>query len=456
MQIVVQILGATATTPPRRSIEGELKMLVHTSSDPEAGDTRRWQFAVASGILGWVLDAFDFFVLVFLFDTLAVHFNIKKIAIVYTLTLTLAMRPVGALLFGALADRFGRKKPLILCVLYFSTITVLTGFSPNYTFFLVMRALYGIGMGGYWGVGASYAMESAPQRLRGILSGLMQSGYPFGYLLVAVAMQTLVPAFGWRSLFLVGFGVALVIVALTVAAPESDAWKLHKTASVKTILLFTFQNIRLFSYLVILMAVMLCLSHGTQDLYPDFLRSMPWLSRGTIFNMPFLYGIPILYNIGAIGGALFFGQLSEKLGRRHSIMLALSVSLLSIYAWAFGHSAMVLLLGSFFMQAGVQGAFGVIPAHLNELSPDPVRSLFPGFVYQLGVLLTAPAVAIEYVLRDHFGYPIALTLFELCVIVLLMFLFGFGPERLGRSFRQVVLTHSDAPSVREREIGETV
>jgi SHS family lactate transporter-like MFS transporter len=399
-------------------------------------NTQRWQFAVASGILGWVLDAFDFFVLVFLFDTLAAHFNVKKVAIVYTLTLTLAMRPVGALLFGALADRFGRKKPLILCVLYFSVITVLSGFAPNYIFFLVMRGLYGIGMGGYWGVGASYAMESAPRRLRGLLSGLMQSGYPCGYLLVAVAMQTLVPAFGWRSLFLVGSIVAVVIVALTVVAPESDAWKIHQRTSVKKILASMFEHVGLFIYLVVLMAVMLSLSHGTQDLYPDFLKSMPSLSGQRVLGMQMLFGIPVIYNIGAIAGALFFGQLSEKIGRRYSIMLALVLSLLSVPAWAFGHSVLTLVLGSFFMQTGVQGAFGVVPAHLNELSPDGVRSLFPGFVYQVGVLLTAPAVAIEYLLRDHFGYPWALTMFEVCVIVLLMVLFGFGPERLGRNFRE--------------------
>jgi MFS transporter, SHS family, lactate transporter len=399
-------------------------------------NTQRWQFAVASGILGWVLDAFDFFVLVFLFDTLAAHFNVKKAAIVYTLTLTLAMRPVGALLFGALADRFGRKKPLILCVLYFSVITVLSGFAPNYIFFLVMRGLYGIGMGGYWGVGASYAMESAPRRLRGILSGLMQSGYPCGYLLVAVAMQTMVPAFGWRSLFLVGSIVAVVIIALTVVAPESDAWKIHQRTSVKKILGSMFEYVGLFIYLVVLMAVMLSLSHGTQDLYPDFLKSIPSLAGQRVLGMQMLFGIPVIYNIGAIAGALFFGQLSEKIGRRHSIILALLLSLLSVPAWAFGHSVLTLVLGSFFMQTGVQGAFGVVPAHLNELSPDGVRSLFPGFVYQVGVLLTAPAVAIEYLLRDHFGYPSALTMFEVCVIVLLMVLFGFGPERLGRNFRE--------------------
>src|SRR5579859_2594728 len=331
---------------------------VSSTSSAETS-TPGWQYAVASGILGWVLDAFDFFVLVFLFDTLADHLHVKKIQIVYTLTLTLAMRPVGALLFGALADRIGRKKPLILCIVYFSTITVLSGFAPNYTFFLITRGLYGIGMGGYWGIGASYAMESAPRRLRGVLSGMMQSGYPFGYLLVAVAMQTMVPAFGWRSLFLVGSLVTAVVVLLTLRAPESDAWKEHKSTSMRSILSATIQHRGLFVYLVILMAVMLCLSHGTQDLYPDFLKSLPFAKDGHILGMPILFGIPILYNIGAILGALVFGQLSEVAGRRRSIMLALALSLLSIPAWAFGHSIVALLIGSFFMQAGVQGAFGV-------------------------------------------------------------------------------------------------
>ena len=179
-----------------------------------------WQFAVASGVLGWVLDAFDFFVIVFLFDTLSAHLHVSKGAIVFTLTLTLAMRPVGALIFGALGDRFGRRIPLILCVVYFSTATVLSGFAPNYTTFLLLRGLYGIGMGGYWGIGASYAMESAPRRLRGLLSGLMQGGYPLGYLLAAVGMQTMAPAFGWRSMFLVGAAVTVLIVALPCWLPS--------------------------------------------------------------------------------------------------------------------------------------------------------------------------------------------------------------------------------------------
>jgi len=394
-----------------------------------------WQFAVTSGILGWVLDAFDFFVVVFLFDTLADHFHVQKKAIVWTISITLAMRPVGALIFGALADRFGRKKPLMLCVVYFSVVTILSGFSPNYTFFVVMRALYGIGMGGYWGIGASFAMENAPRSRRGLLSGMMQGGYPFGYLLAAVGMLTIMPRFGWHAMFLVGSLLAAVIVVMTSLSPESEAWKLHRMGSVATIFKTLFQHMGSFSYLLLVMVVMSCLSHGTQDLYPDFLKTLPSIQHALVLGMKPLYGIPIIYNIGAITGAVFFGNISEKIGRRYSIMAALALSLLSIPAWAFGSSIAVLVVGSYLMQTGVQGAFGVIPAHLNELSPDSVRSLFPGFVYQLGVLVASPAVSIEFLLRDHFGYPWALTLFEVIVIVLLLIIFAVGPEQRGRSFR---------------------
>ncbi len=397
-------------------------------------ETKGWKFAVVSGLLGWVLDAFDFFVVVFLFDTLAARFHVSKASVVYTLTLTLAMRPVGALFFGAIADRFGRKRPLIFCVLYFSLCTVLTGLAPNFLIFVLFRALYGIGMGGYWGIGASYAMESMPRRFRGVLSGMIQAGYPMGYLLSSVAMQTLAPVLGWRSVFFVGAPVALLIVTLTLFAPESEAWMQYRPASMKNIFASLLQHKAMFFYLLLMMSVLLCLSHGTQDLYPDFLKSVPGIAAKFVIGMKALYGIPILYNIGAIIGALFFGHLSQKMGRRNAIMLALSVSLLSIPAWAFGASLIVLVAGSFVMQAGVQGAFGVIPAHLTELSPDAVRSLFPGIVYQLGVLLAAPATAVEFMLRDHLGYPWALTVFGSGVTVLMIAIFWFGPEAHNRSF----------------------
>ena len=415
---------------------------MHIEETSQSGAPEReipgWRFAVTGAILGWVLDAFDFFVVIFLLDTLAGHLHVSKKAIVLTITATLAMRPVGALLFGALADRYGRKKPLMACVIYFSTVTVLSGFAPSYGIFLGLRALYGIGMGGYWGMGASFAMENAPRRRRGLLSGLMQSGYPFGYLLAAVAMQTLKPWLGWQAMFVVGSALALVIVVLTALSPESEAWKLHRMGSIGGIFKTLFQHKRSFAYLLLVMTGMSCLSHGTQDLYPDFLKGLQAIKGATVLGMQPLFGIPILFNICAILGALLFGHLSEGYGRRVAIIGALILSLIAIPAWAFGSTVLVLVLGSCLMQAGVQGAFGVIPAHLNELSPDAVRSLFPGVVYQLGVLVASPAVSFEYVLRDHLGYPWALTTFELVVIVSLMFIFALGPEQRGRSFRSPV------------------
>lgn len=390
--------------------------------------TPRWQFAVFSGILGWVLDAFDFFVLIFLVDVLARHFHVEKRAIIWTISITLAMRPVGALLLGTLADRFGRRRPLILCVFYFSIITALTPFAPNYTLFVVLRALYGIGMGGYWGVGASLVMESTPRRWRGLLSGIMQGGYPLGYLLAAVALRMIEPRFGWQAMFLAGLALALVIGLLILPSPESAAWQINQLPSVARIFRTLLNHKKIFAYLLLVMSVMACLSHGTQDLYPDFLKSAHGFSDITISNLA------ILYNIGAIAGALIIGHLSEHLGRRYSIMLALTLCLLAIPAWAFGSTIPLLIAGSVLMQFGVQGAFGVIPAHLNELSPDAVRSLFPGFVYQLGVLVASPSVGLEYALRDHFGYRWALTSFEVCVVIALLFIFGFGPERLGHNF----------------------
>ena len=405
------------------------------SSAPRVPSSAKgWRFAVASSILGWVLDAFDFFVVVFLFDTLAGNFHVGKKAIVWTISITLAMRPVGALLFGALADRFGRRKPLMACVAYFSLVTVLSGFAPNYLFFVSMRGLYGIGMGGYWGIGASFAMENAPLHRRGLLSGVMQGGYPLGYLLAAVGMLTVMPHWGWRAMFAVGVPLASAILALTFFSPESQAWKQHRMGSLATIFKALFGNMKTFAYLLVIMLFMSCLSHGTQDLYPDFLKTLPAVLRADVRGMKPLYGIPIVYNIGAILGAVFFGFLSERIGRRYAMMLALVLCLVAMPAWAFGGSLIAIVLGSYFMQTGVQGAFGVIPAHLNELSPDAVRSLFPGLAYQLGALLASPAVAFEFFLRDRFGYPWALTLFEAATISILLACFALGPERRGKSF----------------------
>jgi SHS family lactate transporter-like MFS transporter len=385
-----------------------------------------WQFAVSSGILGWILDAYYFFVLVFLVDVLAGKFHVSKAAIVWSITITLATRPLGALILGSMADKFGRRRPLIACVLFFSIVSAFTPFAPNYTAFLLLRALYGVGMGGYWGIGASLVMESSPVRWRGLFSGILQAGYSLGYLLAAVAIPLVAPRCGWQWVFLGGLIIAALVAVLTVLSPESQAWKNSRPGSLLQMARVLLRHKKDFAYLVLLMSAMTSLSHGTQDLYPDFLKTVHGFSGAVISNLA------ILYSVGAIVGSLVIGHFSEKLGRRKSIMLALAISLAAMPAWAFGSSLLALAAGSFVMQFGVQGVFGVIPAHLNELSPASVRSLFPGIVYQLGMLLGAPAVGIEYALRRGVGYGWALTLFELCTIVALFLIVGFGPERRGR------------------------
>jgi len=384
--------------------------------------------AVTASFLGWTLDAFDFFVLVFLVDTLALQFHVTKAAIIWTLTATLAMRPLGAFLFGLLADRYGRRKPLMANVVFFSLMELLCGFAPNYATFLVLRAIFGIGMGGEWGVGASLAMESAPEKWRGVLSGILQSGYSIGYLLAAVAARLVLPAWGWRAMFWIGGVPAVLTFYVLTQVRESEAWKSHRESTVGAIVRSATSHWRIFSYLALLMTLMMFLSHGTQDLYPDFLKS----ARG--FAPAIVSYIAVLYNIGAILGAVLFGHISENRGRRVSMIFSLVLSLVVIPAWAFGHSLFALAAGAFLMQVGVQGAWGVIPAHLNELSPDTLRGLMPGLAYQLGILIAAPTNTIEYTLRDHFGYGWALAGFEIVNIALLITVLSLGSEKKGKSF----------------------
>lgn len=384
--------------------------------------------AVLAGFLGWTLDAFDFFVVVFLIDTLAHQFGVPKKDIVRTLMATLAMRPVGAVLFGLLADRYGRRIPLMANVLYFSLVEILCGFSPNYTFFLVMRALFGIGMGGEWGVGASLAMEAAPVRWRGILSGILQSGYSIGYLLAALAARFLLPAWGWRAMFWAGAVPALLALYIRAKVPESEAWKENRADSTGAVLRAVATEWKRFAYLVVLMTFMMFLSHGTQDLYPDFLQSIHRVSAAVRAN------VAIIYNVGAIVGAIAFGHFSQVAGRRKSMVSALGLSLLVIPMWAFGAKLSVLIAGAFLMQAGVSGAWGVIPVHLNELSADAARGLMPGLAYQLGILFASSTNSLEYALQERVGYARAIASFEVVTIFTLAILLWFGSEAHGRNF----------------------
>jgi SHS family lactate transporter-like MFS transporter len=383
--------------------------------------------AVLAGFLGWTLDAFDFFVVVFLLDVLAAQFGVPKRHIVNTLTATLLFRPVGAIIFGMLADRYGRRIPLMANVIYFSIIELLSGFSQTYTQFLILRALFGIGMGGEWGVGASLAMEQAPRKWRGVLSGILQSGYSIGYLLAAIASRVVLPGLGWRWMFWLGALPALLALYIRTKVPESEAWKEHRVADLKAMWAATRGHVKGFLYLVVLMTFMMFLSHGTQDLYPDFLKE-----RHVAANTIPL--IAILYNIGAVIGAVIFGQLSQHIGRRYSMIAALGVSLCVIPFWAFGNTVGVLASAAFVMQMGVQGAWGIIPVHLNELAPDSVRGLMPGLAYQSGILFAAPTNTIEHMLRDRVGYSWALAGFEVVVIFVLVVVLLLGREQRGRSF----------------------
>jgi MFS transporter, SHS family, lactate transporter len=392
--------------------------------------SRHWH-AVTAGFLGWTLDAFDFFVLVFLFDTLAAQFHVTKTDIVFTITLTLAMRPVGAIIFGLLADRYGRRRPLMANVIFFSIIELLCGFAPSYTVFLILRTLYGIGMGGEWGVGASLAMEAAPGKWRGVLSGILQSGYSIGYLLAALAARFIEPHFGWRAMFWAGGIPALLAFYIRFTVPESEAWKQHRAPTTGAILSVLKDHWKIALYLVLMMTLMMFFSHGTQDLYPDFLKSTHGASAKTVSY------IVIWYNVGAVVGAIIFGHFSEILGRRRSMVAALVVSLVTIPAWAFAGPLLIVAAAAFVLQVGVQGAWGVIPAHLNELSPDQTRGLLPGFAYQLGILVAAPVNNIEYALRNRFGYSWALAGFETVNIILLATVILLGSERRGRQFIEI-------------------
>jgi SHS family lactate transporter-like MFS transporter len=393
--------------------------------------------AVLAGFLGWTLDAFDFFIVVFLFDTLAHQFGVTKKDIVLTTTATLAMRPVGALLFGLLADRFGRRIPLMANVIYFSIIELACGFSPNFKVFLILRAVFGIGMGGEWGVGASLAMEAAPVRWRGILSGILQSGYSIGYLLAAIAARFLLPVWGWRPMFWIGALPALLALYIRTKVPESEAWKQHRAASTGQVLRIVGSHWKRFAYLVVLMTFMMFLSHGTQDLYPDFLKEVHKASSAMVAN------IAMIYNVGAIVGAIVFGHLSQTAGRRKGMVAALGLSLFLIPLWAFGGSLAVIVAAAFLMQAGVQGAWGVIPVHLNELSADAARGLMPGLAYQLGILIASPTNSIEFALSHRFGYQWAIAGFEIVTIVTLAILLWAGSEAHGRSFMRVVQPASE-------------
>ncbi len=384
--------------------------------------------AVTASFLGWTLDAFDFFLVGMSLTAIGREFHETDAAIALTITLTLAFRPVGAFIFGLVADRYGRRLPLMIDLVFFSIIEVLSGLAPNFTTFLVLRALFGIGMGGEWGVGASLAMEKAPPGRRGILSGLLQEGYATGYLLAAVCYFVVFPRWGWRPMFFIGGLPALLAVFVRYRVTESEVWQRTRHASWGSLGRALLSHWRLFLSLTLLMTAMNLVSHGTQDLYPTFLqRAWGFAARGKSV-------ITVISMVGAIAGGVLFGLFSDRIGRRRAIAIACVGAILVVPLWIWAPSAALLATGAFLIQFMVQGAWGVIPAHITELSPDSLRGVLPGFAYQCGVMIASPVTYGEALLATHVGYATALAVTAVVVCLFAAVVVWVERERTGIRF----------------------
>ena len=369
-----------------------------------------------ASFLGWSLDAFDFFLLTFVIGRIATSFGQAIPQVALAITLTLACRPIGALLFGWLADRYGRRTPLMIDIALYSLFELLTAFSPNFTVFLVLRALFGIAMGGEWGLGAAMVMEVLPPQRRGFFSGLLQQGYMWGYLLAALAYFLVFhfTNWDWRGLFVIGTLPAGLILFIRSSVPESPVWLEERARRVTVRKTFLLQSLRsywpLFTYCVAFMAALNAMSHGTQDLYATFLQKQHGFSTGQTSTLA------IVAAVGAIAGGLTFGTLSQRFGRRPVVMFCAVLAACMIPLWAFSPTIALLAAGAFGMQFAVQGTWGVIPAHLNELSPPQVRATFTGFTYQLGNLVAAGTAQLEASLAQHSSYGAAMSLVLIVVL----------------------------------------
>jgi len=388
---------------------------------------------VLASFLGWTLDAFDYFLLVFVIPEIASDFKVGATEVAFSLTLTLAMRPLGAYLFGRLADRYGRRPVLMIDIVLFAVLEAASALAPSLAVLLVVRALFGIAMGGEWGIGASLAMESIPAKARGAVSGLLQEGYAAGYLIGGVCYLLLFDHVGWRGMFAIGVLPALLVLYIRRHVPESPVWAnaTADAAKPRPGLVETMRGRwKLFAYLVVLMMAFNMFSHGSQDMYPTFLKEQHHYDTRTVA------WLTIALNLGAIVGGLFFGAWSERVGRRRAIIVAALLAVPMVPLWAYGGSVALLALGVFLLQVMVQGAWGVVPVHLNELSPDAVRATLPGFAYQGGNLLaafTAPFLS-WFAARRGGDYAFAMASFITAVALLLALATALGPEARGAKF----------------------
>jgi MFS transporter, SHS family, lactate transporter len=400
------------------------------------GDQRN---SFIAALLGWTMDAFDYFIVVLVYVDIAETFHRTKTEVAFLTTATLLMRPVGALLFGLWADRVGRRLPLMVDVAFYSVTGFLCAFAPNFTVLAILRLLYGIGMGGEWGLGAALAMEKVPAERRGFFSGLLQQGYAFGYLLATFASLLVMEWLGlsWRWLFGLSILPALVSLIVRYRVKESEVWeaeqrRMRLTRTRIRDVLGDAAIIRRFVYLVLLMTAFNWMSHGTQDVYPSFLSAAH--NGGADLSSTTAKWVVMIYNIGAIIGGLAFGTLSQRLGRRHTIVFCATLGLPIVPLFAYSRNVALLCLGAFLMQLVVQGAWGAIPAHLTEMSPDAVRGLYPGVTYQLGNLLAAFNLPLQESLAAAHDYPFALAATIAPVLIMVALLTAIGKDATGIHF----------------------
>jgi SHS family lactate transporter-like MFS transporter len=405
--------------------------------------TRVQRNTFSACFLGWTLDAFDFFLLTFCLKAIAAGFHVGVKQVAEAVFWTLVMRPLGAFIFGAMAEKWGRRPTLMVNVIAFSIFELASAFAPTLHSFLVCRALFGIAMGGVWGVGAALALETLPAEGRGFFSGLLQEGYVIGNLLAAAVFGLIFPHLhgtgmmtNWRVMFMIGALPALLAFYLRFNVEESPAWlashqpsdvagEAPKRPSLDWKILMGY--LPTFLFVIVLMAAFTSFSHGTQDLYPTFLLDHG-LSDGQVGL------IAAIANIGALIGGVCCGTLSEKFGRRKTIVLAALLAIPMIPLWAWSHSAVMLAVGGFLMQFMVQGAWGTIPAHLNELSPGPVRAILPGLAYQLGNLLSSRNAVFQEAFaihRNSGSLKVALSGTVVIVAIVVAGVTALGPEDKG-------------------------
>jgi len=385
----------------------------------------RQRSAIWASYLGWTLDAFDFFLMVFILTAISKEFGTDVKAVAVAIFYTLAARPFGAFVFGLLADRFGRRPVLMVVILAFSVFSALSGLARSLNELLLIRVMFGFAMGGEWGIGASLVMESIPARLRGPVSGLLQSGYPSGYFLASIVYALLFDAIGWRGMFFVGIAPALLVFLIRLHVEESPAFVARKAGPRANPFKELASNWKIALYMIVLMAAFNAFSHGTQDLYPTFLQKQHH------FDARLTGILAAIMNLGAIVGGISFGIWSERLGRKRAIIIACLLAIPVIPLWAFSATPLLLGIGGFLMQIAVQGAWGIVPVHLNELSPGAVRAMFPGFAYQVGNLIMAKNVVFQTGIAESRGdnYGFALALFGLVTSLAIIIWTSIGPER---------------------------